>query len=103
MLKQIADLTYDKEEILNDLKLKKRVLDIFGQIHNFYDNKSLFLASFFKLFSDPDGSGENLNKCYSLNDFKEMQPSELETKVFVHSTAASNLKLDDNLILKTIF
>ena len=61
------------------------------------------MAPFFKLYSDPDGNGEDLNKCYSLNDLKEMPPSDLENKVFVHSSSASNLKLDDNLILNTIF
>ena len=60
------------------------------------------MAPFFKLYSDPD-KAEDLNKCFSLNDFKEMPPSELENKVFVHSSSSSDIKLDDNIVLNTVF
>ena len=32
-----------------------------------------------------------------------MDPSVLEDKVFVHSSSPSNIKLDDNLVLNTVF
>ena len=32
-----------------------------------------------------------------------MAPSELENKVFVHSSSSSDIKLDDNIVLNTVF
>ena len=32
-----------------------------------------------------------------------MPPSDLENKVFVHASSASDINLDDNLVLSTIF
>ena len=62
MLKEIARLTENKDENLEDLDAKKSVFDVHGQIQNFFSNKSLFMASFFKLYSNADGSTEDLNK-----------------------------------------
>ena len=85
------------------MNAKKSVFDIYGQIQNAYSNRSLFLAPFFKLYSDPDGNAKDLNTCFSMNDFKKMPPSELENKVFVKASSPDNIKLDDNLILNTVF
>ena len=62
MLKEIASLTEDKETNLEDLDFKKSVFDVHGQVQNFFSNKSLFMEKFFKLYSNPDGSREDLNK-----------------------------------------
>ena len=32
-----------------------------------------------------------------------MAPSELENKVFVHSSSSGDIKLDDNIVLNTVF
>ena len=94
MLKQIAEMTQDKLALLEDLDCKKRVIDAYGQIKKTFDNKSLFLAKFFRLYSDPDGGTviQNVNKSYSLSDFKDMTPSDLENKVFVHSESFCTYK-----------
>ena len=103
MLKGIAEMTEDKEENLEDLDSKKSVFDVHGQVQNFFSNKSLFMASFFKLYSNADGNGEDLNKLFSFDDFKSMPSDELQNKVFVHNSSDDNMKLDDNLILNTVF
>lgn len=61
------------------------------------------MAPFFKLYSDHEGNKENLNKCFSLDDCKEKAASWLENKIFVQSSSPSDIKLDDNLVLNTVF
>ena len=101
MLKEVADMIQEGKDMhIKDLDAKKKVFDSHGQLSNLSSNKDLFMASFFKLYSDPDcENDESINKLYSFEDFLCMSTSDLENKVFVKSLCPDNLKLDDELVL----
>ena len=77
MLKKIADESDQRDSLLQDLDAKKSAFNVFGQIKNICDNQFLFMTKFFKLYSNPNGNDADLNKCFSLNDLKDMDSPDL--------------------------